>query len=117
MSGSRQRALAALMVVGLAGCTGASGNTMWRENPGASAAPDLARFNTSLADLAERLQTGLVHVSVQRALKEDAPREDSPEPRRSTGSGFIIDPSVLIITNAHVVDGAGSIQVLSLIHI
>ena len=112
MSGSRQRALAALMVVvGLAGCTGASGNTMWRENPGASAAPDLARFNTSLADLAERLQTGLVHVSVQRALKEDAPREDSPEPRRSTGSGFIIDPSGLIITNAHVVDGAGSIQV------
>src|SRR6185436_5226498 len=46
MSGSRQRALAALMVVGLAGCTGASGGTMWRENPGASAAPDLARFNT-----------------------------------------------------------------------
>src|SRR5262245_2812905 len=113
MSGSRRRALAALMVVvGLAaGCAGPSGGTMWRENSAASAAPDLARFNTSLADLAERLQSGLVHVSVQRALKEDAPREESPEPRRSTGSGFIIDPSGLIITNAHVVDSAGSIQV------
>src|SRR5262245_8811725 len=103
MSGSRRRSLAALIaLVGLAaGCVGASGGGMWRENPAASAAPDLARFNTSLADLAERLQSGLVHVSVQRALKEDAPREESPEPRRSTGSGFIIDPSGLIIPNAH----------------
>jgi serine protease Do len=114
MSGSRWRALLALMAaVGLAAGCASGGGTMWRESSAATAAPDLARFNSSLADLAERLQTGLVHVSVQRALKEDAPREESPgpEPRRSTGSGFIIDPSGLIITNAHVVDGAGSIQV------
>src|SRR5215470_4562714 len=114
MIGWRRCALVALMAAGglaAAGCAGASSGTMWRENPAASAAPDLARFNTLLADLAERLQSGLVHVSVQRALKEDAPREESPEPRRSTGSGFIIDPSGLIITNAHVVDGAGAIQV------
>ena len=95
MIGSRRRALAALAaVVGLAvGCAGPStgGGALWRESPAARAAPDLARVNTLLADLAERLQPGLVHVSVQRAVKEDTPGEENREPRRSTGSGFVID--------------------------
>jgi serine protease Do len=112
---SRERALVALLaVVGLAiGCAGpsATGGKFWRESPTASAAPDLARVNGLLADLAERLQPGLVHVRVQRTLKEDTPREDSGEPRRSTGSGFIIDASGLIVTNAHVIEGAAAIQV------
>src|SRR5437867_13134579 len=111
----RARGLVALLaVVGLAiGCAGpsATGGKFWRESPAARAAPDLARVNTLLADLAERLQPGLVHVSVQRAGKEDTPGEENREPRRSTGSGFVIDPSGLIITNGHVIDGAASIQV------
>ena len=115
MIGSRERALVALLaVVGLAiGCAGpsATGGKFWRESPNASAAPDLARVNGLLADLAERLQPGLVHVRVQRTLKADTPREDSGEPRRSTGSGFVIDPSGLIVTNAHVIEGAAAIQV------
>jgi len=116
MIGSRERTLVALLaVVGLAiGCAGPSATTdgkFWRESPNASAAPDLARVNGLLADLAERLQPGLVHVRVQRTLKEDIPREDSGEPRRSTGSGFVIDASGLIVTNAHVIEGAAAIQV------
>src|SRR5213594_2594077 len=111
----RARGLVALLaVVGLAiGCAGpsATGGKFWRESPNASAAPDLARVNGLLADLAERLQPGLVHVRVQRTLKEDTPREEPGEPRRSTGSGFVIDPSGLIVTNAHVIEGAAAIQV------
>jgi serine protease Do len=115
MIGSRERALVALLaVVGLSiGCAGpsATGGKLWRESPNAGAAPDLARVNGLLADLAERLQPGLVHVRVQRTLKEDTPREDSGEPRRSTGSGFVIDASGLIVTNAHVIEGAAAVQV------
>jgi serine protease Do len=77
----------------------------------AAVPPELARFNLLLADLAERLKPALVHIRVRRA---NAPKEEEAEPgdpRRSTGSGFIIDSSGTIVTNAHVVEGADWIQV------
>ena len=78
----------------------------------AAVPPELARFNQLLADLAERLKPGLVHIRVRRA---NAPKEEEAEPgeprRRSTGAGFIINPSGIIVTNAHVVDDANWIQV------
>src|SRR4029450_10870904 len=93
MIDSRRRTLAALMAgVGLAAGWGRAAAARCGENPAARAATHLARFTTLLADLAERLQPGLVQVSVQRTLKEDTPREESPEPRRSSRSGFVIGP-------------------------
>ena len=118
MSVSPARALVALLaLVALTnGCSGPStgaGPKPWRESADTRVPPELARINDLLADLAERLQPGLVYVRVQRATPpRDEPARDEPgEPRRSTGSGFVIDPSGLIVTNAHVVESAGQIQV------
>jgi len=118
MSASPGRVLVALLaLVALAsGCSSpwtAAGPKPWRESADTRVPPELARINDLLADLAERLQPGLVYVRVQRATPpRDEPARDEPgEPRRSTGSGFVIDPSGLIVTNAHVVESAGQIQV------
>jgi serine protease Do len=77
----------------------------------AAVPPELAKFNQLLADLAERLKPALVQIRVRRP---NAPKEEEREPgdaRRSSGSGFIIDPGGVIVTNAHVVEGADWIQV------
>src|SRR5262245_34207196 len=83
----------------------------WREDNAVTPAPELSRFNTLLADLAEKLKPALVYVRVRRGALRDGDDTSPGEPRRSTGSGFIIDPNGLIVTNAHVVEDSDSVQV------
>ena len=87
----------------------------WKDSPTVlTAPPELARFNELLADLADKLKPALVHVRVRRpaVVKDKDKEDDSPnEPRRAQGSGFVIAPEGLIVTNAHVVEGADWIQV------
>jgi serine protease Do len=84
---------------------------------------------TSFADVAERLNSAVVNIDAtsrgeapsRRRLLPSLP--DSPDlfdlpqgrdrdvPRRGAGTGFIIDPSGLILTNDHVIEGADRIMV------
>ena len=85
----------------------------WREDATIAPAPELGRFNELLADLAERLKPALVHVRVRRApTARDQDEDETPgTPRRSSGSGFLIAPDGLMVTNAHVVEGSDWMQV------
>ena len=83
----------------------------WREDSAVTPAPELSRFNQLLADLADQLKPALVAVRVRRAPGKDKDDDAPAEPRRSSGSGFLIDPSGLIVTNAHVVEDADWLQV------
>jgi serine protease Do len=84
----------------------------WREDPSLTPPPELSRFNSLLADLAEKLKPALVQVRVRRGGSlRDSDDPNPGEPRRSQGSGFIIDPNGLIVTNAHVVEDSDSVQV------
>lgn len=115
------RVLAILLVVGsivwLSGHSPGQVQTpFWQENRGATAAPELARLNELLAELADKLKPALVQV---RVLREEPPKAEGEEPprprpdegRRTSGSGFIIRPDGLIVTNAHVVADAKRIQI------
>ncbi|HEX2438832.1 MAG TPA: trypsin-like peptidase domain-containing protein [Methylomirabilota bacterium] len=83
----------------------------WREDTAVSPPAELTRFNQLLADLSDQLKPALVYVSVRRTPGRDREDEGPGEPRRSSGSGFIIDPGGLIVTNAHVVEDADWIQI------
>src|SRR5690349_12793013 len=98
--------------------------------------PSFARGPESVADVAEGLQDTVVNISTTQTLKgnaESSPTGPGPKgspfeeffndffdqqekdgaPRKvsSLGSGFVIDPSGLIVTNNHVIEGADEIIV------
>jgi serine protease Do len=95
----------------------------------AQSKPAAAAATGSFAKLAEAVKPAVINVSSQgKASGGRTPLEehygedfykrffgDAPErmPRRGLGSGVIIDPSGIALTNAHVVEGASTIEVVT----
>lgn len=112
---SRGILLFTLLVLTLAGCAASvpAGGTLWQEGAIGAVPAEIARLNDHLGQLAERLRPGLVQVRVQRAQPPAGEGEEPApeEPRRASGSGFLIREDGFLVTNAHVIADATRIQV------
>jgi len=82
--------------------------------PGAP--PGFGGAPPSFAEVVARVNPAVVHVDVIEDVREnphegilDAPALDVP--RRGEGSGFVVDPDGYILTNHHLVPGAGRVRV------
>ena len=92
--------------------TPASG-PLWSDSGGAQVPADIARLNDHMNGLAEKLKPAMVQVRVRRAAEPQVEGEapETPDERRSSGSGFLIRQDGYLITNEHVVADADLIQV------
>jgi serine protease Do len=135
MKRSPSVAVVVALALGIAGGWLASGHAQPKTTPSQTPPVAVSQNAGSFAKLAEAVKPAVINVSSQvksgpsrpqreRGEREDPAEEfyrrffggDAPErgPRRGVGSGVIIDASGVALTNAHVVEGATSIEVVTL---
>jgi S1-C subfamily serine protease len=75
--------------------------------------PSRSSGGLTARDIYKRDAPGVVQVSASIVRKVQSPFDLFPQEERgqATGSGFLVDPSGDILTNAHVIDGAASVSV------
>ncbi len=74
--------------------------------------PSFARgMETGDAAVAEQATPAVVNIAIWK-FRAGATKNDPPRRVKTYGSGFVIDPSGIIVTNKHVIDGALDIKVI-----
>src|SRR5262245_8045792 len=107
--------MSTLVLVLAAACTGPSAciaQATAESPPAASSAVDPGALSKAIESLARRIAPAVVQVQVKGYAPVLGGEEGGLLARRSgAGSGVILDPAGYIVTNAHVIEGARSIQV------
>jgi Do/DeqQ family serine protease len=117
MSLHRYLIIALTAAIGLAGLNGASAQE--RRLPGAD------ELRLSYAPVVHRVAPAVVNVYAAKVVQNRNPLFDDPifrrffgvpgdagrQVQRSLGSGVIVDPSGLVVTNVHVIEGADEVKV------
>lgn len=97
------------MIVTLVAVGGPSFAAPQAQSPAVSFAMQLS---DAYADIAGRLEPAVVSIDVTEVRRVSRFRgADRPRQTEGVGSGFIVDPSGYVLTNAHVVDGADEVVV------
>jgi serine protease Do len=105
-------ALAVLAAVACAGRSACFAQVTAEAPRAASPAVDPGALSTAIESLARRIAPAVVQVQVKGYAPVLGGEEGGLLARRSgAGSGVILDPAGYIVTNAHVIEGARSIQV------
>jgi S1-C subfamily serine protease len=84
------------------------------ENPTDTAASFASDKPLTIAQIYKRTASGVVQITATSTASGNSFFNDpfsAPESQNALGSGFVIDKSGYIVTNYHVVEGAGSIRV------
>src|SRR5579859_3941121 len=87
--------------------------------------PSAAELRLSYAPIVQRVQPAVVNVYAAKIVQNHNPLLDDPifrrffglqggpreQMQRSLGSGVMVDPSGLVVTNVHVIEGADQVKV------
>src|SRR5690349_19437580 len=88
--------------------------TLWT-NAAVGQTPQSAR-RTPVVSVVEKVAPAVVNISAESTVREVDPffgmfGLGSERPAQSLGSGFIVDRNGIVVTNAHVIEGASRITV------